>query len=192
MNILMQICGLLVVLFLFILLRSHKTLRLPSEKTFTVFLCIVFVSLLLDTLSVVAIHYRAVIPSWLLELSCKGYIISLMWVGWINFGYVSIDLNSTPQKHFRAQAILACVTCIESMVILLLPLEVYENGRIVYSYGPAVTMVYVFTLFYIVSTLITALYIRRKGSVRRSFAVILTTGIWILAAAIQFLNSMIL
>lgn len=192
MNIVMQICGLLVVSFLFILYRSHKTLHLPSEKVFMTFLVIVFVCLSLDAASVVAIHFRNVLPEWLWKLCCRGYLVSMMWVGWINFSYVSIDLNSTAQKHRRAMQIMALVSIAGSALAGMLPIDVFEEGRSVYTLGPAVVATYVVTLLFIVSTLNIAIFISRHGSRRRGFAVIITTLVWIAAAVIQALHNELL
>lgn len=192
MNILMQVCGILVILFLIILYKSHKTLNLPSERVFTRFMVISLICLTLDALSIVAIHYRASIPEWLWKTSCKTYLMSLIWVGWINFSYVSIDLNSTPSNHRRSELILAGVTVAESILVAFLPIDVFEEGMEVYSFGPAVIATYICTIIYIVSTLNVSLYIMRHGSKRRGFAVIITTSLWILAALIQFIRNEIL
>lgn len=115
----------------------------------------------------------------------------MIWVGWINFTYVCIDLGSA-KNNKRSQLITTLITIAESIIVALLPLKAVENGSKVYTEGPAVNSVYVFTLLYIFSTLIIAIYIKKKKSARRGFAVIITTSLWILAALIQFLNNELL
>lgn len=192
MNVLMQTCGLVIVLFLFILFKSHKTLHLPSEHDFLWLMIVSMICLSLDILSVVAIYFKENIDVTLLHLICKAYVISLPWVGVINFAYVCIDLNSNVKNHRQLVRILSCFTLAVSILMLCLPIDVHDNGTEVYTAGPAVIASYAFTLFYILSTLTVSIYISKKSSQRRGFAVIITTCIWILAAAVQSVKNELL
>ena len=189
MNIHFQIAGLIIILYLSYLYISRRSLRLKEEKTFSVILLLTFVDLVLDTLSVVAIHFGAYLPKWLVSTSCKSYIICMMWLGMADFCYVMLGLKKDQKKHNRMVAILACFTLAASVLTALLPIEIHNDAGSVYTAGPAVLSVYAVTLFYILSTMLGALYIRRHENSRRGQAVIVTTSFWLIAAGIQYLNN---
>ena len=191
-NIHLQLCGLIIVLFMLILYRSHKTLDLMGEKIFLQVLRLTVLCIALDMLSVVAIHYRDHIPDLLMRIACKAYLISMVWVGWGNFSYVSLDLNNTNGAYRRMTRIMIAATFFMSIVIAMLPIDVYDQNGELYSFGPSVIATYIFTIFYILSTLLVAVYITKKKNSRRGMAVLLTTTLWIIAALIQFLNNELL
>ena len=189
MNIQLQICGLIIVTLLLAIYRSQKKLDLISEKVFSTMLVIVFACITLDIISVVAIFYKDLIPELTLHISCKAYIISMIWVGWANFIYIALDLNKKTKGYIQTVLIMLVVTIIQSIVIALAPIHVFSEGVEVYTYGPAVVLTYVFTLFYIVSTLNMSVYIGKTRNKRRGFAVSIVQVIWILASAIQSIHN---
>ena len=192
MNVSLQLCGLVIAVYLLILYQSHKNLGLQSEKVFLRFLRMTILCISLDAISVFAIHYRSMIPELLMKLSCKAYLISMIWVGWINFCYVTLDLNSTAANHSRLQKIMAMVTAAESLLVALVPILVHEGEDGIYSYGPAVIITYICTILYIVFTINVAIFISRNKNPRRGMAVLMTTSLWILAALIQFFRNELL
>lgn len=189
MNITMQICGLVIAVFLLILYRSHATLGLKGEKLFLTIIRLTIACLALDALSVVGIHFRNTLPLFLVKLICKSYLISMIWVGWGNFRYVMLDLSTSSSGMVKTVKITSFATIATSAVVALLPIGIFEEGNELYSFGPAVIATYVFVLFYILSILNVALYIRRKKNSRRGTAMIMTTLLWILAAALQMYNN---
>ena len=192
MNIHFQIAGLIIIIYLSYLYISRRTPRLKEERTFVVILLLTFVDLILDALSVVAIHFRANLSELLVETSCKSYIISMMWLGMADFCYVMLGLKKNQKQHKRMIVILSCFTAAASVLTALLPIEIHDDAGGVYTAGSAVLSVYAVTLFYILSTMFVAVYIRQHQNSRRGQAVIVTTSFWIVAAAIQYLNSALL
>ena len=189
MNVHLQLCGLVIVFFLLLLYKSHRTLDLTGEKVFLRMLLLVALCISLDALSVVGIFCRAILPIWLVKGICKAYLISMIWVGWVNFCYVTLDLNSTPQNHMSLVRTMKLVTVVESIIVACLPISIYDQGSQVYTYGPAVVITYVFTLSYIVFMATVATYIKKKKNSRRGSAVLMVVGLWVGAAAIQALHN---
>lgn len=192
MNIYFQIAGLIIVAYLIILYSSHRKLGLREERAFVTILVATFVDLTLDALSVVAIHFMDMLPDLLVRISCKSYIISMMWLGLVDFCYVMLDVGQTKVNRRKMILILSAVTAAASIVTASLPIEIYDNGTSVYTAGPAVISVYVVTLMYILATMICAIVIRGTQNSRRGLAVIITTALWMVAAGIQFLNNELL
>lgn len=191
MNIQIQLCGLCILVLIYIFYKSHRTLQLYSEKVFFRTLCIMIISVLLDISSIVAIYYRQSLPDALLTFVCKTYIVSLVWAAYSAFGYVFSDIY-TQERHRKFTWILAVLALVTSSVTYFLPIYIYEDGSNVYTYGAATIWIYFLVGMSIVATLVSACVFRKKQNRRRGFAIILWMVIWIISALIQFFNREIL
>ncbi len=191
MNIQMQICGMIILIVLAVFYKSNKTLQLYTESIFFRVMIFAMVSLSLDILSLVLIEYRASLPEFLVLFVCKTYIISLIWVGMMGTIYVLTEIFPE-EKHRSVIKKMFLLTFVQSIIVYLLPIYIYENLDEVYTYGPAVMCVYGFAVIYVIATIVILFVYHNKVSRRREFAVGLWMMIWIIAAVIQFLNNEIL
>ena len=191
MYVINQIYGLAIAVILLVLFLTTRRLTLKGTSSFLRTIVIVIICLFFDALSCVAIKNWYPDPSKLrlVEFICKAYIISMVWVGWTNFCYVCLDLNSTKAKHNRLCVIMAGVTLIMSIIIAVVPIGVVLDGDKMYTEGPAVILTYVFTLFYIISSLSVAIFVLKFRNRRRGFAVLFSHIIWIVAAGVQAFNN---
>lgn len=187
MNIQFQLCGLCILSLLIIFYKSHMTLRLYKETVFFLVLCIITASLITDVLSLVVILYKDVLPNFLVDFICKTYVITLVWACWSALIYVITDMVSE-HRHRRIIRRLALVCSIQSLIVYLLPISIYDDGVKVFTYGPSVKAVYVFVAIYIISTLVIAWVLRKRINPRRGFAITLWMLIWIASGALQFFN----
>lgn len=191
MNIQFQICGLTILILLFIFYKSHKTLKLYKEKVFYEVLCTIIISLLLDIASLFFIKYRSIIPIVLVKFICKSYIVSLLWGVKSALNYVLTDLFQQ-KKHQMISNIIFIVCLVESIIIYILPIRFYDEKGVVYTYGTSVSLVYFFVAAYIAITLIIIFSLFKKLNPRRAFAVIFWMTIWTISATIQFFNNELL
>ena len=191
MNIQIQLCGLCILALLIIFLNSHRTLRLYKEKVFYFVLYTITTSLALDMLSLIFIHFRHVLPLYLVNFICKSYIITLIWGTCSALIYVITDLVSEA-RHRQLTRMLLLLLGVQSALIYVLPIHIFDDGSQVYTYGAAVLAVYLFVAVYMAATLSAAFMFRKRLNPRRGFAIVLWMLIWIVAAAIQFLNSALL
>ena len=188
MNIQVQICSLIIIVLLYIIYRSQRTMGLYQEKVFKVEMHCAIATLSFDILSIVGIHYRDILPTFVVHALCKMYLCAIMTSGFGALFYVLVGL--VPED--RRLRLLQCTRGLliaQLLGILFTSLDVYEVGRVVYSEGPAVVITYGFTIFYILVTLIVAIAFLYRVNRRRALAVILWMGIWIIAAAIQFMRN---
>lgn len=190
MYVINQIYGLAIAVVLLILFLTTKRLTLKGTASFLRTIVIVIICLFFDALSCVAIKNWHQTNPTLTEIICKAYLISMIWVGWTNFCYVCLDLNSTIKKHNRLCLIMAAVTLVMSIAIAVSPIGVHEDP--IYTEGTAVILTYIFTLFYIFSSVAVAIYVERTRNKRRGFAVLFSHIIWILAASVQAIRNDIL
>ena len=191
MNIQIQLCGLCILVLLIIFLNSHRTLRLYKEKVFYFVLYTITTSLVLDMLSLIFIHFRHILPLYLVNFICKSYIITLIWGTCSALVYVITDLVSEV-RHRRLTRMLLLLLCIQSVLIYALPIHIFDDGSQVYTYGASVLAVYLFVAVYIAATLSAVFMFRKRLNPRRGFAIVLWMLIWIAAAVIQFLNNALL
>lgn len=186
MNIQVQLCGLVMLILLHIFYKSNKSLRLHTEKVFYSTMCVATVSLSLDICSIIVIAFRHNLPMILVNSVCKIYIASLVWLTMSAFKYVLTDLFSE-MVHKSKTKILTIFCMFQSLVVCALPIYIYENGRQVYTYGPAVLCVYGFVAFYMITTIAVMVKFNQKMNKRRMVAICLWMAIWLVAAIIQFI-----
>lgn len=191
MNIQVQVCGLLIMLLLYVFYRSSNTLKLYTEKIFHQSMCVSILCLSLDILSIVGIHNMDVLPLFLVESICKIYIITLIWVAMYAFVYVLTDLYSE-ERHRLWTKNIRVIIMIQSLIVYGLPISIFKEESVVYTYGPAVLCVYGFVTIYILGTL-GIIGFRFKDLNKRR---VLSVGLWMLAyisaAIIQFFNNQLL
>ena len=191
MNIQIQLCGLFILLLLFVFYKSHNTLQLYSEKVFFVTMCVAVSNLVFDVLSIVFIHFRHIFPEIIVDSVCKIYIASLIWVSMFALIYVLTDLFSE-KMHIKRTLQLVVVLAVESLIVFLLPIHIYVDGKVVYTYGPSVLLVYICALINICAVIFVICAFRKRMNRRRACAVALWMLIWMGAAIVQFFNSQLL
>ncbi len=187
MNIEMQLCGLVIVLMILHLYNRHEKVGLYTEKLFRFVLAVTIESLVLDILSVVLIANEK-IPRVIVKGECKLYLVSLVMVAYATFAYSSADIARMMRtnKFVRAFGLGASIVCV---IILFLPIYIYHEGDVVYTYGPAVYATYASTVFLIVLLLIGVFRQSDVMPPRRRRALITWLVIWVVAAGLQFLNN---
>ena len=191
MNIQVQICGLCILFLLILFYKSHETLRLYKEKLFFRVVCIITTSLFADVLSLVAIHYKEVLPSLLVNGICKFYLITLLWGVWSALVYVVSDLMKE-SRHIRFRRRLLVVLLLQSLLVSFLPIYIFDEGKTVYTYGASVNTIYGFVALYIIATLAVSIKFRKQLNPRRRFGVVLWMLIWMASATFQLFNSGVL
>ncbi len=191
MNIQMQVCGLFIMALLFIFLKSHSTLRLYSEKVFLGTMTVAVINIVLDILSLIAIRYRSQLPDIVVEIVCKSYIVTIIWVSMFALSYVMTDLF-TEKVHIKRTKIMGFITIVETIIVFCMPIHIFEDDKHTYTYGPAVLLVYIFALINICLIIYMMAAFHKRMNRRRVYAVALWMLIWICAALIQFFNNQLL
>lgn len=191
MNIQVQCCGLVMMGLLLYFYLRHKTVGLYTEKIFLRTLCFSIFSISLDILSVVAITYQNRIPEWLLEATCKTYIVSIIWVAYFALNY-GLAYHFGEKRHGKGIKKYFFVACFETLVVYILPIYYYHEKSVIYTYGPSVFVAYVFTVLFIMCILYHVIRYHKNANPKRVSAVLMWIGIWLSAAVIQFLNNQLL
>ena len=144
MNIQMQVGGLLILFLVIFYYKRHGTVGLYAEKLFRRALYVTILCLILDITSIVLITYMDRFPRWLVEFECKA------------LSYASADTHYMLRMNQLVQRFCAAVV-IASMMIFLLPINIYCEGNVVYTYGPACMATYCAALVTIIFTIYTVM-----------------------------------
>jgi len=185
----MQVCGLVMLLILLVILLREKSLDLSRRRRFLITMISCIVCIVMDILSVVAIvnASNGQFPDMATFIICKIYLVLLVNVGYRTFIYVAgefleADSHGVTRNVYRA-IFLICI-----IGILVMPIEYYCEGRIVYSHGPATWVAYSLAVIMLVSTITMAFVGSESTSRRRKRAIIIWQLCWAVAAFIQFMR----
>lgn len=188
MNIQVQCCGLVMMGLLLYFYLRQKTVGLYTEKIFLRTLLASIANVSLDILSIVAITYRNSIPEWLLEIVCKTYIVSLIWVAYLALTYVITELYNE-KEYWKVIKKYLFLAGFGSLVVYILPIYYYHEEGVIYTYGLSVLMTYVFAVLFIICTLYHIIHYHNKLNPKRRNAVMMWMTAWLVAAVIQFMNN---
>ena len=141
---LFQIASILYIVLIMIIYFGKKRLKTLENKIYISLVIVSFITLLLDVSSV---YFGLFMPEKIFSnYLCKLYLVGI--VGWvIDFTYYIYVISSKKSKsdpnylkkilYYTISIFILC-----SLIIFILPLNIYSNGKIMYTYGPSATMSY--------------------------------------------------
>lgn len=192
MNIQAQICGIILLVIMFLFYRRYESLRLNTQIGFQVLLLCMLLCIFLDMLSIWAIVRLLLDHRELVYVICKAYLMSIVLMGLAGLWYECTDVYEDKRKLWQI-AITGGVAWLSGCCVIAgLPLGIYKMGRVVYTAGPAVLVTYFFTVAFLITNVIFTLAKRKHANRRRSQVVLFWLGLWFAAAVVQFLNNELL
>ena len=141
---LFQIASILYIVLIMIIYFGKKRLKTLENKIYISLVIVSFITLLLDVSSV---YFGLFMPEKnFSNYLCKLYLVGI--VGWvIDFTYYIYVISSKKSKNdsnylkkILYYTISNFILC--SLIIFILPLNIYSNSKIMYTYGPSATMSY--------------------------------------------------
>ena len=191
MNIQMQISGLIIMLLLLYFYKRHETMGLYTEQLFGKALYITIICLILDIISIALIAKQELFPMRAVKIECKAYLASLILNGYMAINYASADTHNLTKvnKLIRKCGWVVGAYC---LLVMVLPVELFREGRTVYTYGAACSATYIGALSMILGTVFIVFRHGKLMKPKRRRAIRLWMSIWMAAALIQFLNSQLL
>ena len=192
MNIQAQLCGIILLVTMFLFYKRYKSLRLNTQIAFQVLLLVMLLCVSCDMLSIWAIVRLLLDHRGLVYIICKIYLATLVLVGLSGLLYEFSDVYEHKKEFLRATFAATAVALVGIIVIACLPLGIYKMGRVVYTAGPSVLATYAFTGSFVIANIIVTIVKRNDGNSRRSQVILIWMGIWALAAVVQFLNNELL
>ncbi|MCR5324043.1 MAG: EAL domain-containing protein [Lachnospiraceae bacterium] len=189
MNIELQLCGLVMLLIFLLLIERDRKLDIKNRLLFLAAFVVCIICLIFDIASIVFIYFAVEkgFSSTITIAICKIYIMLLVTQGYCGFLYACLDIT-VQFKNRVIRKLSFIMFVIGEILIVVLPLDYYMDGRIVYSEGPAALCTYALAIFYIASTLYISLKHKKDISHRRLIALFTWQGLWLMAAIIQFIS----
>ncbi len=181
-----QTCGLVLDILLIYFFLRHETVGLFSERIFRLALVVNTVCVILDILSVFGIVLHDVLPEFVVLGVCKLYLVSLLGSAFIGFLYTSNDVQHLREDEVFNRVI-RIICGLGAFFILVLPIDYYHEGNIVYSYGLSTGVTYIFAPVFIVGSLIMTFTHGRYMNAGRRNVIRAWMSLEILAATLQFI-----
>lgn len=192
MNIQAQVCGIILLIVMFIFYKKYESLRLGTQVAFQVLMIGMMLCVLLDMLSIWAIVRLLLDHRMLVYLICKAYLMSIVLVALLGFLYECADVYGGQKRFLQVAAVGCALFLTECIVIASLSIGIYKMGRVVYTAGPAVLSTYAFAGSFVVFNIFFTIRNRKVGNPRRSQVILIWMGMWFAAALTQFLNNELL
>ena len=188
MNINVQCCG--IVLLLWIIFMYHRSRRLPlnSNKAFRTSLYATLISLVLDVGSIFAIVYTDRLPDRVPELICKTYVASLLLVAMLAVYYVFSSVMYYRPSNSRTMLGTTVIGTVEMALIYFLPITIEHEAErnLAWTTGPSTLVAYIGVGVFVVYNLIQTHRYRKHIYDRQRETVIVWMYMWVAAALIQF------
>ena len=151
-NLYIPICGFVWALFLLVIFFSKKREKNIETKLFSGML----ITSLIDTIMmicIISIAYLAKEQRTMLVLLNKiDYVQFMLWI-WILFMYIYYilkkDSNNIENKMDNLIKKSGIVNIIVAFFVFVLPVNLYNENNIMYSYGPSCNVMYVFCAIYL-------------------------------------------
>lgn len=189
LNIQFQVAGIILLTVIIIMYTRQRALNLLSEKYFMKVFFSVYICVLLDVISVLAINNSELMSDRLCKFICKLYLVSVVNVA------LSIIIYTIYGVLIR-KPWLVKVCYIPFIVFLvlecILPINYYADNGSVYTYGSAVVCTYIVAVMYIIAV---AFYIVKYGKTLPSYkrsSITFLIIVWFATAIIQFFNEELL
>ena len=194
MNITIQSCGLVVLLIIFYFYSGQKRMMLRTGKAFRKLIIGVIVGSIADIFSVFAIVYAERLPELLVIVSCKFYLICILYVAYSGLRYVLADAYGKQEvydKIIGRYSILLMATYI-AMIVAPIDYVCKNSGSVIYTEGPSVIITYFTACFFLVNIFYFLKVKKDKMNARRRKAVIVWMILWIAMATLQFITQFLL
>ncbi|MCH5164081.1 MAG: EAL domain-containing protein [Clostridiales bacterium] len=194
MNVSIQCCGIILLLWIIFMYMRSRRLPLSSNRVFQTSLYIVLGCLLLDVASTLGIVYSNQLPAGLSEFLCKTHLVSLILVTMVAAVYVFTSVTHSRSVYKRIMVGGAILGAVGICLIYLLPISIYYDAANDLSWidGPSTIATYVGAFTFIVFNLVQVFYYKKQIYKRQRTVVIAWMCLWLLAALIQYLRSEIM
>lgn len=192
MNIVAQICGILVMIIILYFYMSQKRLKLKTSQAFFIICIVVMLALIFDIASVAAIEKSDYIPVFWVHLICKIYLWTVTWESMAAFWYVCIDIFNSDELEIKWRRRTLLNATIAVVAVSCLPIYIHDSASGTYTYGASVLVTYIVSILHLMAAVAIANKFKDTMNENRRKGIIVWIAIWMLAALVQFLDNSIL
>ena len=194
MNIMLQVAGFFVMIVIFIFYFDDRKAAVKSNKLFLYQAITIFVSIVIDIASIIAINTPALTYSFLSIALGKMYLCSVIAVACMGLQYVLNDAGLSRRKYLFFKIFSAVFVFASAILALSFKLDVIYDpeGMNDYTAGWPVTITYISTFTFMAITIIMAI-VKRKVMYRKRFiGVCIFLSLWVIGSGAQALFNYLL
>ena len=193
MDIITQLCGIVICLILAFFYQQQRKLGLETQYAFRRVCIIVFICLVLDMASILMLRHGEIVPYHLAMFVSNLYLMSIMWQQ--VFGILYVDAYISERHDFKQRETLVYMLygIIGSVIIWVAPISnLADRGRSGYHFGKATIMAYVLAILLLIRMLIMLITHRRQMTKDSRNSAYYWVVLCLAATVIQFINNEIM
>lgn len=179
-----QICALVLMLLVCYFSFARHSVVLKSMHLYRQLVVVTTGCVIADIVSIIGIVHGG---AFLAEILCKVYLFFVIWTSFLSFNYVCYDIVKI-RRMVKLRRFFMLFTLVSSIALFFLPINIFNSGAEIYSYGSAVTYTFVIAPVFIIGSIILIMTCKKYMNPFRSHAVM----IWMLTetagAVIQIYN----
>ncbi len=175
------------------LLTEKMTIRLHTQKSYIAIYLSVLGSIIADILSIVFIVNREFYSMGQTNLVCKLYLGSIVMVSFFLWRYTLAEVHYDKNSWHRPRTLLGLIPLIcEVVALIVFPVNIFFDGKDLYSYGLCVNITYWCILFYLLIVMLYTIVYYKRMSKYVCQSIWFLIGISLLAIIIQMYNNSLL
>lgn len=188
-----QIISFFYIVMIMVIFFSKRRLNSIENKIFSYLIIVNFIGIILDVIStsLALVHFDGII----LILFSKLYLVYLLtWIGLFTIYVFIISLDKDAQQLFlfNKLKLIILILIITAIFVLTLPLYNYMDNKIVYTYGPSATLMYIFSSICVIGLLICMFKHFNQLKSKKYIPLFVYLTIGLIATIIQVTNPSIL
>ena len=192
MNIVSQMCAIAVMFVIMYFYISQKKIILHTSKAFVEVWIAGLLSLFFDIFALVAIEKRSGYPHIATNIICKLYLWTVTWVAMVAFWYICVDIFRKKELERKWRKRLWIFGSLTDILIMVVPIKIYDSDNLVYTYGSAVIITYAVTVILLALILMLTKKYSQAINPRRRKSMQVWVALMFISAVIQFIDKKIL
>ena len=188
-NLYIPACAFFISILMIIIFYSRENLETTETKTFSYMLVASLLDIIL-TLSIMYIGYTNVdIPDLVIFLNRIDYLMLITWVSSFAYYIFYITFKSHPKINFAKIAkSVKYADVVFFIFMFLLPVELFNDGVVMYAYGAAVNVLYLVCLISIIVIISCLIYGHKNLFTKKYMPVYVLIVLMILTLIIRGIN----
>ena len=186
MNIMVQVCGLVILTTLLIFYLFQKRLTLHSDKMFFKMLIVMYFVHIWDILSLFVLNHTEQLSTILVNSICKLYLSAIILAVVYTNLYIGQDILPSKKQRTREKRLHGTLVILYYLALILLPIQKHLEAGNAYTSGSAVYLTYGIVFGYIITILIRVTIHRQNMNPDRRIAILIWMGLWLVSGVIQF------
>ena len=185
------ISALFYIILLIFVYFSKKRFKIKENKIYSFLIVTSFVGVLLEIGCRITIPIMDVYPITNYIITKLYLVYLLLWVTLLtSYTYVVIsDIEDFKRENKKIFKILMTISyLISTFLIFLFPTYYYDDGNLIYTYGPSVYYVYIISFIYVIIIIIILFFSKKAFKSRKMLPIMSLISIGTVTTVIQFAN----